>query len=223
MRHAIFVDGMGKRVAVKPDGRVTRAERQRGERRAQVLDAARRLFAESGYHATSINDIIVASDIARGTFYLYFASKRAIFEELLDGFFATLTTAFRRIDTSPDAAPPIEQMNANVDRIFDLLDAERPMARILLRGAVGIDVDFDRKLADFYGRVTDLIERALRSGIEMRLVRPCDPRLLSRCILGSSKEIIDHVFNADPRRRREDELHAIGRVLVDFNLRGLFA
>jgi AcrR family transcriptional regulator len=213
-------DRMG---ATKTDGRVTRAERLRVERRAQVLDAARQLFAESGYHATSINDIIVASDIARGTFYLYFASKRAIFEELLDAFFVTLQGAFRRIDTGPGADSPVDQMHANVDRIFDVLDAQRAMARILLRGAVGIDVDFDRKLADFYDRITNLIEQALRTGIEMKLVRPCDPRLLSRCILGSSKEVIDHVFNTQRARLRATDLHAIGRTLVDFNLRGLFA
>src|SRR5690349_8227493 len=91
------------------DGRVLRAQRRRDERREQVLATARRLFAEKGYHATSIHDIIDSADIARGTFYLYFESKRAIFAELLDGFFATLAKEVKRIDTSPGAPPPLEQ------------------------------------------------------------------------------------------------------------------
>ena len=81
------------------DGRVSRAQRLREQRRQQILDAARRLFAERGYHATSIHDIIRTADIARGTFYLYFESKRAIFVELLDEFFHTLAGAVRRIDS----------------------------------------------------------------------------------------------------------------------------
>src|SRR5438552_1828440 len=71
-----------------PDGRSARARRLREERRAQVLATARRLFAERGYHNTSISEIIAACRIARGTFYLYFESKRAIFDELLDDLFA---------------------------------------------------------------------------------------------------------------------------------------
>jgi AcrR family transcriptional regulator len=207
------------KVEAKPDGRVARGARLREERRNQVLDAARRLFALRGYHATSVHDIIDAADIARGTFYLYFESKRAIFEELLDGFFRTLTGAVRRIDTAPGAAPPLDQMHANVVRIFAVLDAERPMARILIREAVGLDEEFDRKLADFYGRVASLIEGGLRLGVQMGLVRPCDPRLVSWCVLGSVKEVCDHLFVAGGAG---SDLVEAGRALVDFNLRGVF-
>jgi AcrR family transcriptional regulator len=203
---------------VKKDGRVARAERLRGERRSQVLVAARRLFAEKGYHATSIHDIIDAADIARGTFYLYFESKRAIFEELLDGFFATLSSTVRRIDTSPGAPPPLEQMQATVDRIFAVMRNERSIARILIREAVGLDVEFDHKLADFYGRVTQLIARALREGIAMGLVRPCDPDTVAWCVLGSVKEVIDRVFVAGAL----DDEQRVGRELIGFILGGVF-
>jgi AcrR family transcriptional regulator len=197
-----------------------RAQRRRDERRAEVLATARRLFAEKGYHATSIHDIIAAADIARGTFYLYFESKRAIFEELLDGFFATLAQEVKRIDTAPGAPPPLEQMRATVDRIFAVLERERPMARILIREAVGLDEDFDKKLADFYGRVAGLIEQALRTGVAMGLVRPCDPVLVAWCVLGSVKEVCDRVFVAAGPTERD--LARLGRELVDFNLRGVF-
>ncbi|MSP62498.1 MAG: TetR/AcrR family transcriptional regulator [Myxococcales bacterium] len=207
------------RAHAKLDGRVARAQRLREERRAQVLDAARRLFAEKGYHATSVHDIIAAADIARGTFYLYFESKRAIFGELLEGFFTTVSTTVRRIDTSAGASPPIVQMHEGVARIFEILEAERPMARILIREAVGLDEDFDKKLADFYGRVAGLIERALRTGIAMGLVRECDPHLVSWCVLGSIKEVCDRVFVIGHERV---DLPRLGRELVDFNMRGIF-
>jgi len=198
---------------------VTRAERLRLSRRAQVLDAARRLFAEKGYHATSIHDIIAAADIARGTFYLYFESKRAIFDELLDGFFATLSKAVRRIDTSPGASPPLDQMHDTVERIFAVLGQERSMARILIREAVGLDEEFDRKLRDFYGRVTDLIARALREGVAMGLVRPCDPDVVSWCVLGSVKQVIDRVFVDGAG---DQDATRLGRELIGFILNGVF-
>lgn len=203
------------------DGRVLRAARLREERRAQVLATARRLFAERGYHATSIADIIEACGIARGTFYLYFPSKRLIFDELLDLFFATVQAAVRRVDVSPGAAPPLEQMEDNVRRLLDVLAAERETARILLRGTVGIDEEFDRKLGDFYGRVHQLIERGLRLGVELGLVRPLDPAVAAWCVLGSIKEAVDRVLLAgDPPSQAGVE--ALGRDLMAFNLHGLF-
>jgi AcrR family transcriptional regulator len=204
---------------VTEDGRVSRAARLREQRRGQVLGAALRLFAERGYHATSIHDIIQAADIARGTFYLYFESKRAIFDELLDAFFATLAGAVKRIDVGPGAAPPLEQMLENVRRLFAVLERERPMARIITREAVGLDEEFDRKLQDFYGRVAALIERGLVLGREMGLVRPCNPAVVSWCVLGSVKETVDRVFVVG---EPAGDMEALGRELVEFALRGVF-
>ena len=148
------------RYGEKEDGRVARAQRARAERRSAVLAAARGIFADKGYHATSIDDIIEAAGIARGTFYLYFESKRAIFDELLDGLLETIQSLVHRIDVGEGAPPPVEQMDLIVDRVIDALSANRELARILLREAVGIDADFDRKLSDFYGRLRGMIVSA---------------------------------------------------------------
>jgi AcrR family transcriptional regulator len=51
--------------------------------RERLLAAAERVFAELGYHEASIVKITEAAGIAQGTFYLYFASKQEIFEELV--------------------------------------------------------------------------------------------------------------------------------------------
>ena len=212
--------------APSSDGRISRAQRLREERRSQILATALALFGERGYHATSIADIINTAGIARGTFYLYFESKRAIFAELLDRFFATVAGAVRRIDVSPGAATPLEQMDDNLRRVFEVLARERPMARILIREAVGLDEEFDRKLVDFYGRVTALIERALRLGQSLGLVRDCDPALVSSCVLGSIKEVIERAFVVGPlpadRARPALDLEAARRGLVEFNLRAVF-
>ena len=56
----------------------------RGERtRQQLLEAAERIFAELGYHDASIVKITEAAGVGQGTFYLYFASKKEIFDEVV--------------------------------------------------------------------------------------------------------------------------------------------
>ena len=51
--------------------------------RTRLLEAAETVFAELGYHDASIVKITEAAGVAQGTFYLYFASKQEIFEELV--------------------------------------------------------------------------------------------------------------------------------------------
>jgi AcrR family transcriptional regulator len=51
--------------------------------RQRLLEAAESVFAELGYHEASIVKITEAAGVAQGTFYLYFASKQEIFEELV--------------------------------------------------------------------------------------------------------------------------------------------
>lgn len=56
----------------------------RGQRtRRKLLDAAERIFAEVGYHEASIVKITEAAGVGQGTFYLYFESKKAIFDEVV--------------------------------------------------------------------------------------------------------------------------------------------
>jgi AcrR family transcriptional regulator len=51
--------------------------------RARLIEAAEQVFAELGYHDASIVKITEAAGVAQGTFYLYFQSKKDIFDELV--------------------------------------------------------------------------------------------------------------------------------------------
>jgi AcrR family transcriptional regulator len=51
--------------------------------RARLLEAAEHVFGELGYHEASIVKITEAAGVAQGTFYLYFQSKREVFDELI--------------------------------------------------------------------------------------------------------------------------------------------
>ena len=52
-------------------------------RRREILDVARELFVKKGYEQTSVNDILKIVDIAKGTFYYYFASKEEVLEAII--------------------------------------------------------------------------------------------------------------------------------------------
>jgi AcrR family transcriptional regulator len=63
------------------DGRTLSA---RGvETRTRLIEAAEEVFGELGYHDASIVKITEAAGVGQGTFYLYFASKKDVFDELV--------------------------------------------------------------------------------------------------------------------------------------------
>jgi AcrR family transcriptional regulator len=60
-----------------------RRERTKAANRAAILEAARDVFAELGYEAAGVRDIIRRTDLASGTFYNYFDDKDAVFVALI--------------------------------------------------------------------------------------------------------------------------------------------
>jgi hypothetical protein len=127
----------------------------------------------------------------------------------------------KRIEVGPDAPDPDEQLNATVDRVLKTLLDNREMARILLREAVGIDTDFDRKLSDFYGRIEAMFVSALNTGRQLGVVRPCDANVVARCTLGSVKEVVQWAFvEQDPMKI---DLKQLGREVITNILKGCLA
>ena len=90
----------------------------RALRKRQINYSARKVFAEKGYHATSVEDIIGHAGISRGTFYKYYKSKREVFGELLDSLTRALEMNIKRVDLSAEAPPIVDQMLGNVQRIL---------------------------------------------------------------------------------------------------------
>ncbi|MCK6529933.1 TetR/AcrR family transcriptional regulator [Myxococcota bacterium] len=167
----------------------------RDERRQQILDAARRVFARRGYHVASIDDVVKEAEVARGTFYNYFPSKRAVFAVVLEALFEAVASAPEPIRVDGDDIP--SQVRANLVRMYRALAEHQDLTRILLAEAVGLDSEADEDLGRFYERALERVERALLAGQSLGLVRAGDARAMASCLLGVIKE---PVFQAMLRR-----------------------
>src|SRR5580698_4396368 len=58
-------------------------------RREELMDAAERIFLDKGVSATSVDEIVAAADVAKGTFYLHFESKELLLLSLQRRFIST--------------------------------------------------------------------------------------------------------------------------------------
>ncbi len=64
------------------------------EKRRLILDAALYLFAKKGFHATTINDIAVKANIAKGLLYNYFSSKEEVLKQIVYDWVNEITVLF---------------------------------------------------------------------------------------------------------------------------------
>jgi len=178
------------------DGRSTRAQQRREQRRGEIVAAAKRVFKEKGYHAASIGDIIDAAGVARGTFYLYFNSKREIFTELTNEFLGLIRGSVHRISLEPDAPHPIEQMRANFRRVMSTVIAHEDLATIMLRDPGDLDAESRALLDGFFDQVIALIELAVRVGRGLGFARPCDDHIIAISALGALREVLRRMLEA---------------------------
>jgi AcrR family transcriptional regulator len=174
------------------------AERAKLERRRQILASAKAVFAEAGYHGASINAIIERAQIARGTFYLYFESKSAVFDSILDQALSDLRTRIRRIEVDDPSAPaPQVQLREQVVATLEYIVSDRPLALLLLSAGHTPDAEAAERLDQFFAEVRDLRRRALETGMEIGLLRPCQPPLVAAAMLGMIRGVIEFVVRSD--------------------------
>jgi len=167
-------------------------ERAKQERRRQILAAAKAVFADAGYHGASIHAIIERAQIARGTFYLYFSSKAAVFDSILDQAMTDLRTKLRRIDvTDTAAAPPQIQLRDQIVSALEYIVRDRPLATMLITAGHTPDAEATERLDQFFAETRDLMKRALETGVEIGLLRPCNSELVAAAMLGMIRGVIE--------------------------------
>ncbi len=75
----------------------SRKEREKERKRAQILEAAEAVFRRKGYQATTMDEVAEEAEFSKGTLYLYFGSKFALFGELSNQMLNVVLTEFHSI------------------------------------------------------------------------------------------------------------------------------
>lgn len=145
--------------------------RQRLEERERViLDAAARLFACHGFHASSTRRIAAAAGVSEGTVFHYFGSKNELMLAILDRFYDGVL--------NPGAAAILDTLMGTRERLRALalhhvsaLAADSALMMRLLQVYLGVDLEFvgsggESPLRALNRRYVAHLDRALREGAE---------------------------------------------------------
>jgi AcrR family transcriptional regulator len=167
-------------------------EETKASNRQAIIDAARRVFAELGYGATTVRDIIRATELASGTFYNYFKSKEEVYQALRD------ETALRvrpRLRAERIRARNFEEfISGSFRTFFDFVKSDQATFASMRRNPdmQHVRIDTPEVIAGFDELRADL-EVAMRAG----LVPDTDADLLMATIVGVAFEVANHMISRD--------------------------
>lgn len=146
-----------------------------GERRAQILRAARAIFIERGYLAARVEDVAKRANLSKGAVYFYFESKRAIFDALVDEEHA-MTVKF--LDEAERDRRPAEVKLVDLGRKY--LDyfagLKTPPRFFMIMSEMAIrDDDIRRRANAIHERFVHRIAQIVQEGVEAGTFAPYDP------------------------------------------------
>jgi AcrR family transcriptional regulator len=182
---------------------MTKALTARGERtRRNLIEAAERIFAELGYHEASIVKITEAAGVGQGTFYLYFESKRAIFDEVVLDLNARVRHAMTEAAAQGGTRAEKELLGFGA---FFRFTAEHPALYRIIRQAEFVSPE---TLHRHYERLTSGYTAGLRQAMDAGEVEEGDEEVLAWSLMGigelvgmrwilwnGEREMPEHVFD----------------------------
>jgi len=173
-------------VIISPMPRVAKARQAEHEeaRRAQILEAALRVFVRDGFHSAPVDAIAREAGIAKGTIYLYFPTKEAVLQAAIERF--SLLPVIEESLGKLVEIPPQQAIPALVALLWQRLKERAPVFRMML-GLGGMLQPGNARL--FLERVVlpgnRMLAEYLDHCVARGALRPIDTFVAARSLLGS--------------------------------------
>jgi AcrR family transcriptional regulator len=155
-------------------------------KRTALMQAAVRVFAEKGYHAATIRDIVAAAGVAVGTFYFYFPDKETLFVYLYEETAEFLLQAIQQAVASRATLP--KQIQAAVQGYVNIGIYEPAVISLLLVGGVGALPALVTRRADFREGMINIWQRPLDLALDKGQIAPQNTRRTAEALAGAFDE-----------------------------------
>jgi AcrR family transcriptional regulator len=168
-------------------------EATKAANREAILAAAREVFADIGYGAATVRDIVRGTDLATGTFYNYYPAKESVLGAILE---EAAAEARSRIRAARRAATTLEEfVEGGFRAYYEFLSEDREVFALMRRNSGTIRAMFDEPAL---GAGTDELVEDLRFGIETGAVPEMDVGYMARAMVGAGFEVGVLMLDRDP-------------------------
>jgi TetR/AcrR family fatty acid metabolism transcriptional regulator len=175
------------------------------DKRARILSAAVKVFAEHGFHNSKVSEIAKKAKVADGTIYLYCKNKDdiliSLFEESLKLLINNMREAVREIED------PLEKIRVFIRLHFESVEKFQGVAEVMqveLRQSHKFMKEYvPQRLAEYLNIVSEIIEEGKAKGVIKEEIHPA---VFKRALFGAMDEIALHWVLIKRQRKRAYEL-----------------
>ncbi len=187
------------------------------DKRQQILEAARGLFAQYGFRKCTTEDIAGACGMTKAALYHYFDNKEGLFAAVIEleaeALFNQLVVATQDIDD------PVEKLSLYVTTRFRRIKGLVNLYQLANPGRKTLAPKVNRQLDRLYEREEGFLRAVLDDGIAKGTFRAIPTQLLPRILIAGSRGVVsDFVVGAD-----EETVNEAVTQLLDLFSRGLVA
>lgn len=202
----------------QPQGE-SRRQRRINRRRRRILEAAAVVFAQNGYANTTTRAIAEAADVAEGTLYNYFDSKREILLAVARETEAPMELAVLEFSDLEERVAMI----AMFEMAFSISETQLPFLRTLVSEAWIDDGILEDFVISRMGRLQQSLQAYIAARIAAGVFRPVDPGLCARMAIGLFGALILPVFRGLEPLPSAEARRDLAEAAVDLILNGLAA
>jgi len=187
------------------------ADKKKEYAREVIIETAKTLFSEKGYHHTQIMDIVRAVGMSAGTFYKHFKDKRELFDHIIRVSFEDFRALIKNVRKDVNAwdrAERLERTIVTITAYIDYIDRERQQFLFLLRGAYGVDADFDVNVWSYYSDITQDIANDYQEWIEKGVFEKTNSYALA-CVISGMTINVGHSYVTENRFTREEAIDVL--------------
>jgi AcrR family transcriptional regulator len=185
-------------------------------KRTNLMQSAVRVFAEKGYHAATIRDIVEDAGVAIGTFYFYFPDKETLFVYLYEETADFLLQAIDQAVTGRVTLP--KQITAALQSYINIALYEPAVIQLLLVGGVGAVPALTERRAAFRERLVNIWQRPLDIALDKNQILGQNTRHTAEALAGAFDEVILNLLQQpDPQL----EAQAVLQDMLQFALRAV--
>jgi AcrR family transcriptional regulator len=191
-------------------------------RKQAILEAAATVFAAKGYRGSSIDDIVEAAEISKGTFYIYFGSRKDAFVELVESFFDEFARILKenheRLEQTIDrGGDVIQALRENVMSVLGFHGDNPDLTVIAYREALGRDEEFSDRFDELNQFARRLQREEFKTMADRGLMRPEDIDLVTSITMGAAVEVImEHILG-----KKRPDIEGLADSLLEYHARAL--
>jgi AcrR family transcriptional regulator len=184
----------------QPVKTVTRRRMRAPERRAQLLEVARKVFGSSGFHAVSMETVAKEAGVTKPILYDHFPSKKELYLALIDADLAMLHDQVQKALLAPTGNR--QRIRESFQAYFDFVDEHAEGFRLLMQGAVGAEEEFRQRVAgvrdQILAEVAALIVRESHGSLDSE-----HAEIVALALIGMVETVAQREPGGPTQKRRE--------------------